>query len=123
MMVIGVIEKKKSIHSSEKWIKYNDLILIDGYYVPYLWESRHCIRIPETANTIRSSENSFIHHSTICRVRPYSTYKKESELTDTECRMYAKQNGLINDEEMSSMDIVYIRERVKPHIEARIKEI
>ena len=104
-------------------IKYNDLILIDGYYVPYLWESRHCIRIPETANTIRSSENSFIHHSTICRVRPYSTYKKESELTDTECRMYAKQNGLINDEEMSSMDIIYIRERVKPHIEARIKEI
>jgi len=104
-------------------IKYNDLILIDGYYIPYLWESRHCIRIPETINTIRSSENSFIHHSTICRVRPYSTYKKESELTDTECRLYAKQNGLINDEEISSLDISYIRERVKPHIEARIKEI
>ena len=104
-------------------IKYNDLILIDGYYIPYLWESRHCIRIPETINTIRSSENSFIHHSTICRVRPYSTYKKESELTDTECRLYAKQNGLINDEEMTSLDISYIRERVKPHIEARIKEI
>lgn len=104
-------------------IKYNDLILIDGYYIPYLWESRHCIRIPETVNTIRSSENSFIHHSTICRARPYSTYKKESELSDTECRLYAKQNGLINDEEMSSLDISYIRERIKPHIEARIKEI
>ena len=104
-------------------IKYNDLILIDGYYIPYLWESRHCIRIPETVNTIRSSENSFIHHSTICRARPYSTYKKESELSDTECRLYAKQNGLINDEEMTSLDISYIRERVKPHIEARIKEI
>lgn len=104
-------------------IKYNDLILIDGYYIPYLWESRHCIRIPETINTIRSSENSFIHHSTICRARPYSTYKKESELSDTECRLYAKQNGLINDEEMSSLDISYIRERIKPHIEARIKEI
>lgn len=104
-------------------IKYNDLILIDGYYIPYLWESQHCIRIPETVNTIRSSENSFIHHSTICRARPYSTYKKESELTDTECRLYAKQNGLINDEEMTSLDISYIRERVKPHIEARIKEI
>jgi len=104
-------------------IKYNDLILIDGRYVPYLWESRHCIRIPETVNTIRTSENNFIHHSTICRARPYSTYKKESELTDTECRMYAKQNGLLNDEELSSLDISYIRERVKPHIEARIKEI
>ena len=104
-------------------IKYNDLILFDGRYIPYLWESRHCIRIPETVDTIRTSENNFIRHSTICRARPYSTYKKESELTDTECRMYAKQNGLINDEELSTLDIAYIRERVKPHIEAKIKEI
>ena len=104
-------------------IKYNDLILFDGRYIPYLWESRHCIRIPETVDTIRTSENNFIRHSIICRARPYSTYKKESELTDTECRMYAKQNGLINDEELSTLDIAYIRERVKPHIEAKIKEI
>jgi hypothetical protein len=104
-------------------INFNDLILIDGYYIPYLWESRHCIRIPETVATIRSSENNFIHHSTICRARPYSVYKKESELSDTECKMYAKQFGLINDEEAVSLDISYIRQRVKPHIEAKIKEI
>ena len=104
-------------------INYNDLVLIDGYYIPYLWESLHCIRIPETVNTIRSSENSFIHHSTICNAKPYLTYKKESELSDNECRSYALENGLITENEASSLDIFYIRERVKPHIEARIKEI
>ncbi len=104
-------------------INYNDLVLIDGYYIPYLWESLHCIRIPETVNTIRSSENSFIHHSTICNAKPYLTYKKESELSDNECKSYALENGLITENEASSLDIFYIRERVKPHIEARIREI
>lgn len=104
-------------------INYNDLVLIDGYYIPYLWESLHCIRIPETVNTIRSSENSFIHHSTICNAKPYITFKKESELSDNECISYALENGLITENEASSLDIFYIRERVKPHIEARIREI
>ena len=104
-------------------IKYNDLILIDGYYIPYLWESHNCIRIPETINTVRTSENSFIHHSSICNVKVYSTYKKESELSDSECRIYARKNNLATSDELTSLDISYIRERVRNHLDIRNNEI
>lgn len=104
-------------------VKYNDLILIDGFYTPYIWESQNCIRIPETLETVRSSENNFMNHSSIYKIRPYTTYKEEYELTDKECRDYAYDVGIINDLEYNTMEIGIVRNLVKNHITSRIKDI
>lgn len=104
-------------------IKYNDLVLVDGFYIPYLWEASKCIRFPETFETLRTSENNFINHSNIYKIRPYTTYKTEAELTDNECRSYAFESGLITEFEYSNMEIGIVRDKVKAHINSRIKDI
>lgn len=84
-------------------ISYNDLILVDGHYIPYLWDSRHCIRFPETINTIRDSLGDFIEHSDICRIRPYFVDKEISEYTDEELESYLKDILGKTTEEIASM--------------------
>lgn len=104
-------------------IKYNDLVLVDGFYIPYLWESKNCIKFPETNITVRSSENNFMNHSSIYKIRPYTTYKSESEMDDRECRDYALETGLINTLEYNTMEIGIVRDKIRPHLDARIKDI
>jgi len=52
-------------------IKYNDLILVDGHYIPFIWENIKSIRYPDTLYTLHDSISDFIESSDIYRLRVY----------------------------------------------------
>jgi len=105
-------------------IKYNDLILFDGYYIPYLWDSLRTISIPDTFGTSKQAINSYIVHSDIYKLQPYHTYKREDEMGDIECKTFALETGLISDVQFEGFTTEHIRKNiVKPYIEAIIKEV
>lgn len=56
-------------------VDYNDLILVDGHYIPYLWENHKSIRFPDTISTVRDSENDYLNDADIYRLLFYSVKK------------------------------------------------
>lgn len=56
---------------SFKEVNYNDLILVDGHYIPYIWENFKSIRYPDSPITLKDSENDFINFADIYRLLVY----------------------------------------------------
>lgn len=103
-------------------VSYNDLILVDGFYLPYLWESKNVIRYPEYTYSFRSSINDYIIHSDIYRVRPFITYKREDEMTDTQIKNFALEQNLISSSELADTNINDLRKTVKTYLNKLIKD-
>lgn len=94
-------------------VSYNDLILVDGHYIPYLWDTRHCIRFPETINTIRDSAGDFLENSDICRIRPYFVDKTVDEYTNAELESYLKNMLGKTDEEIAALTYAQMRNLIR----------
>ena len=99
-------------------IGYNDLIIVDGHYIPYLWVSKHCIEYPETINWVRDSENDFITHSDIYRIRPYFVNKSVDEYTEDELYSYLVEALGYDEETARAINVT----QVKGIVENSIKD-
>lgn len=90
-------------------INYNDLVLVDGHYVPYLWESNKCVKFVDTQNISWNSENNFVNMSDIYVIKPYVELKNAEDMTEDEIRNFAYSHNLIteSDRDHGFVDQIY----------------
>lgn len=103
-------------------VSYNDLLIVDGFYIPYLWDSKNVVKFPDYIYSSRDSNNDFIVHSDIYILKPYISYKREDELVDSEIKSYILENELMTSSEVAETSMSKLREKVKLHLNKRVKE-